>query len=178
MTISALRPLDARHVSAVATAAAKAPFLRGPGTCSSLGQEDWDYLQDASPSGSEGTPNTGRKQWSPPSHHGFELPEVAMDPMFEDVWEDTVAAVGPLMVSSSPNSKSNRGQAGPPWIVRNLHSILRFAVSWGCSLLGEFWYLSFAFCNGNGRYSKVSPKLRLKGTRKRARSRDLEKMCG
>jgi hypothetical protein len=106
MTISALRPLDARHVSAVATAAAKAPFLRGPGTCSSLGQEDWDYLQDASPSGSEGTPNTGRKQWSPPSHHGFELPEVAMDPMFEDVWEDTVAAVGPLMSSLETQRKA------------------------------------------------------------------------
>jgi len=108
MTITALRPLDARHVSTVATAAAKAPFLRGPGYSNKLGHEEWQWElpQETGPSSREGTPGSARRQWGPASHHGFELPEVAMDPLFEDVWEDTVAAVGPLMSSLETQRKA------------------------------------------------------------------------
>lgn len=106
MTITALRPLDARHVSTVATAAAKAPFLRGPGHSNNLGQEEWQWElpQETGPSSREGTPGSARRQWGP-ANHGFELPEVAMDPLFEDVWEDTVAAVGPWMVRMKASVK-------------------------------------------------------------------------
>eukprot|EP00897_Mesotaenium_endlicherianum_P002542 jgi/Mesen1/2315/ME000155S01408 len=76
MTVTPYHAMSAKNVPHIATAAARAPFMRAPGTRYHTSQDDQPFFGN----GGAIQPQTMRTHSVPPIH-------IDVDPMLEDAWE-------------------------------------------------------------------------------------------